>query len=110
MREVILFYNGLRIPTRQILDSRGTIPSKTAADAKVAIQEMAEYSPKWHNGTSRSRSTKLWTGLAAYTSTINNLGRDQESGMKNVYAVKLVGDYRSSRMDSSKEHANLVPK
>ncbi|GJS45489.1 homeodomain-like protein [Tanacetum coccineum] len=44
MQEVILFYNGLGIPTRQILDSRGAIPSKTAADAKVAIQEMAEYS------------------------------------------------------------------
>ncbi|GJT93282.1 retrovirus-related pol polyprotein from transposon TNT 1-94 [Tanacetum coccineum] len=58
MQEVILFYNGLGIPTRQILDSRGAIPSKTAADAKVAIQEMAEYSQKWHNGTSRSRSTE----------------------------------------------------
>ncbi|GKE69920.1 hypothetical protein Tco_1527992 [Tanacetum coccineum] len=44
MHKVILFYNGLGIPTRQILDSRGTIPSKTGADAKVAIQEMAEYS------------------------------------------------------------------
>ncbi|GKB23003.1 hypothetical protein Tco_0862404 [Tanacetum coccineum] len=32
------------IPTRQILDSRGAIPSKTAADAKVAIQQMDEYS------------------------------------------------------------------
>ncbi|GKE56140.1 retrovirus-related pol polyprotein from transposon TNT 1-94 [Tanacetum coccineum] len=48
MQEVILFYNGLRIPTRQILDSRGVIPFKTAADAKVAIQEMVEYS---QNGT-----------------------------------------------------------
>ncbi|GJR86492.1 hypothetical protein Tco_0210503 [Tanacetum coccineum] len=55
MQEVIFFYNGLGIPTRQILNSRGAIPSKTAADAKVAIQEMAEYSQKWHNGTSRSR-------------------------------------------------------
>ncbi|GJV67389.1 hypothetical protein Tco_1482898 [Tanacetum coccineum] len=44
LQEVILFYNGLDIPTRQILDSRGAIPSKTAADAKVAIKEMAEYS------------------------------------------------------------------
>ncbi|GJY19678.1 hypothetical protein Tco_0391169 [Tanacetum coccineum] len=34
MQEVILFYNGLGIPTRQILDSRGAIPSKTADDAK----------------------------------------------------------------------------
>ncbi|GJV71678.1 reverse transcriptase domain-containing protein [Tanacetum coccineum] len=44
MREVILLYNGLDVPTRQILDSKGAIPTKTAADAKVAIQEMAEYS------------------------------------------------------------------
>ncbi|GJV24255.1 putative reverse transcriptase domain-containing protein [Tanacetum coccineum] len=38
MQEVILFYNGLDIPTRQILDSRGVVPTKTAADAKTAIQ------------------------------------------------------------------------
>ncbi|GJZ84529.1 hypothetical protein Tco_0649868 [Tanacetum coccineum] len=35
MQDVILFYNGLGIPTRQILDLRGAIPSKTAADAKL---------------------------------------------------------------------------
>ncbi|GJZ30170.1 retrovirus-related pol polyprotein from transposon TNT 1-94, partial [Tanacetum coccineum] len=44
IQEVVLFYNELDVPTRQILDSRGAIPSKTIADAKVAIQEMAEYS------------------------------------------------------------------
>ncbi|GKD91855.1 hypothetical protein Tco_1371692 [Tanacetum coccineum] len=42
-KEVILFYNGLDVPTRQILDSRGAVPSKMVADAKTAIQEMAEY-------------------------------------------------------------------
>ncbi|GJY09886.1 hypothetical protein Tco_0378071 [Tanacetum coccineum] len=52
MQEVILFYNGLDVSTRQILDSRGVIPTKTAADAKTAIQEMAKYSHKLHNGTS----------------------------------------------------------
>ncbi|GJX39079.1 gag-pol polyprotein [Tanacetum coccineum] len=44
MQEVVLFYNGLGVPTRQILDSRRAIPSKAAADAKIAIQEIAEYS------------------------------------------------------------------
>ncbi|GKC53397.1 hypothetical protein Tco_1076142, partial [Tanacetum coccineum] len=34
MQEVILFYNGLGIPTRQILNSKGAIPSNTVADAK----------------------------------------------------------------------------
>ncbi|GJW09611.1 hypothetical protein Tco_1575438 [Tanacetum coccineum] len=63
--EIIFLYNGLDIPTRQILDSRGAIPTMTAIDAKTAIQEMAEYSQKWHNGTSRRRSTETSDGLAA---------------------------------------------
>ncbi|GJV93380.1 NUDIX hydrolase 6-like protein [Tanacetum coccineum] len=62
-QEVILFYNGLEVPTRQIFDSKGAIPSKTVADAKVAIQEMAKYSQKWHNGTSRTTSTETSNGL-----------------------------------------------
>ncbi|GJW16359.1 hypothetical protein Tco_0020492 [Tanacetum coccineum] len=68
------FYNGLEVPTRQILDSKGVIPTKSAADAKVAIQEMAEYSQKWHNGTSKIRSTKTSDGLAAIQAQLNNLG------------------------------------
>ncbi|GKC58120.1 hypothetical protein Tco_1085718 [Tanacetum coccineum] len=77
MQEVILFYNGLDVPTRQILDSRGAIPTKTVADAKVAIQEMAEYSQKWHNGTSsKNRSTKTSDGLATIQAQLNNLGRE----------------------------------
>ncbi|GKA09971.1 hypothetical protein Tco_0689404, partial [Tanacetum coccineum] len=55
---VILFYNGLEVLTRQILDSKGVIPTKTDANAKTAIQEMAEYSQKWHNRTSRTREIK----------------------------------------------------
>ncbi|GKC16503.1 mitochondrial proton/calcium exchanger protein-like protein isoform X1, partial [Tanacetum coccineum] len=38
--EVILFYNGLGIPTRQILDSRGAIPLKIIADAKKTLEEV----------------------------------------------------------------------
>ncbi|GJW27917.1 hypothetical protein Tco_0044792 [Tanacetum coccineum] len=73
--EVILFYNGLDIPTRHILDSRGAIPTITPANAKTTIQEMVEYSQKWHNGTSRGRSTKNSDGLAAIQAQLNNLGR-----------------------------------
>ncbi|GKE26471.1 zf-CCHC domain-containing protein [Tanacetum coccineum] len=89
IQEVILFYNGLGIPTRQILDSRGAIPSKTAADAKVAIQEMAEYSQKWHNGTSRSRSTETSDGLAAIQAQLNNLGREIKKVNEKVYAAQV---------------------
>ncbi|GJT30342.1 putative reverse transcriptase domain-containing protein [Tanacetum coccineum] len=89
MQEVILFYNGLEIPTRQILDSRGAIPSKTIADAKVAIQEMVEYSQKWHNGTSRSRSTETFDGLAAIQAQLNNLGREIKKVNEKIYAAQV---------------------
>ncbi|GKC81968.1 retrovirus-related pol polyprotein from transposon TNT 1-94, partial [Tanacetum coccineum] len=75
MQEVILFYNGLDVPTRQILDSKGAIQTKTTADANVAIQEMAEYSQKRYNGTSsRSRSAETSDGLAAIQAQLNSLG------------------------------------
>ncbi|GJU41096.1 reverse transcriptase domain-containing protein [Tanacetum coccineum] len=89
MQEVVLFYNGLDVPTRQILDSRGAIPSKTTADAKVAIQEMAEYSQKWHNGTSRTRSTETSDGLAAIQAQLNNLGREIKKVNEKVYAAQV---------------------
>ncbi|GJR48597.1 retrovirus-related pol polyprotein from transposon TNT 1-94 [Tanacetum coccineum] len=64
MQEVILFYNGLDVPTKQILDSKGVVPTMTVADAKKAIQQMAEYSQKWHNGTStKTRSAETSDGM-----------------------------------------------
>ncbi|GKA28764.1 hypothetical protein Tco_0715009 [Tanacetum coccineum] len=89
MQEVILFYNGLDVPTRQILDSRGAVPTKTVEDAKKAIQEMAEYSQKWHNGTSRGRSTKTSDGLAAIQAQLNNLGREIKKVNEKVYAAQV---------------------
>ncbi|GJW70485.1 retrovirus-related pol polyprotein from transposon TNT 1-94 [Tanacetum coccineum] len=86
-QEVILFYNGLDVPTQQILDSRGAVPTKTAADAKTAIQEMAEYSQKWHNRTSRGRSTETYDGLAAIQAQLNNLGREIKKVIEKVYAT-----------------------
>nr|GEV21095.1 zf-CCHC domain-containing protein/DUF4219 domain-containing protein/UBN2 domain-containing protein [Tanacetum cinerariifolium] len=54
----------------------GVIPSKNAADANVAIQEMVEYSKKWHNETSRTRSTETFDALAAIQAQLNNLRRE----------------------------------
>ncbi|GJS66558.1 retrovirus-related pol polyprotein from transposon TNT 1-94 [Tanacetum coccineum] len=89
MQEVVLFYNGLDVPTRQILDLKGAMPSKTAADAKVAIQEMAEYSQKCYNGTSRTRSTETSKGLAAIQAQLNNLGREIKKVNEKVYAAQV---------------------
>nr|GEV75248.1 retrovirus-related Pol polyprotein from transposon TNT 1-94 [Tanacetum cinerariifolium] len=84
--KVVLFYNELDVPTRQILDLKGAIPSKTVVDAKVEIQEMAEYSQKWHNGISRTRSTKTSNGLAAIQAQLK-LRREIKKVNEKVYAV-----------------------
>ncbi|GKF93541.1 hypothetical protein Tco_0283241, partial [Tanacetum coccineum] len=59
------------------------------ADAKTAIQEMAEYSQKWRNGTSRGRSMETSNGLAAIQAQQNNLGREIKKVNENVYAAQV---------------------
>ncbi|GJW72213.1 hypothetical protein Tco_0129130 [Tanacetum coccineum] len=62
-------------PPRQILDSKGAIPTKTAADAKIAIQEMAEYS---QNGITehlqKPEVLKLLTDWLLYKPSSTTLG------------------------------------
>nr|GEY04033.1 hypothetical protein [Tanacetum cinerariifolium] len=72
-----------------VLDLKGFIPSKTDADVKVAIQEMVEYSKKWHNGTSRTRSTETSDELAAIQAQLNNLGREIQKVNEKVYAAQV---------------------
>ncbi|GKB28713.1 uncharacterized mitochondrial protein-like protein [Tanacetum coccineum] len=62
---------------------------ETVADAKVSIQEMTEYFQKWHNGTSRTRSTKTSDGLAAIQAQLNNLGREIKKVNEKVYAAQV---------------------
>ncbi|GJQ95037.1 hypothetical protein Tco_0006176 [Tanacetum coccineum] len=73
----------------------GAIPSKTAVDAKITIQEMAEYSKKWHNRTSsRTKSTETYDGLAAIQAQLNNLGREIKKVNKKVYAAQFDAPYQ----------------
>ncbi|GKC69944.1 DNA-directed DNA polymerase [Tanacetum coccineum] len=82
---------GWMFQQRQILDSRGfrTLTEDICADAKKAIQEMAKYSQKWHNGTSRGRSTETSDGLAAIQAQLNNLGREIKKVNEKVYAAQV---------------------
>nr|GEW00851.1 hypothetical protein [Tanacetum cinerariifolium] len=73
----------------QYMNKARAIPTKTAADAKIAIQEMVEYSQKWHNGTSsKTRSTKTSDRLPAIKSQLNNIGREIKKVNEKVYAAQ----------------------
>ncbi|GJW36440.1 hypothetical protein Tco_0059360 [Tanacetum coccineum] len=45
--------------------------------------------PKWHNGTSRGKSTKTSDGLAAIQAQLNNLGREIKKVNEKVYATQV---------------------
>ncbi|GKF21322.1 hypothetical protein Tco_0069960 [Tanacetum coccineum] len=51
---------------------------------------MAEYSQKWHNGTSsRTRSTETSDGLAAIQAQLNNLEREIKKVNEKMYATQV---------------------
>ncbi|GJX26936.1 hypothetical protein Tco_0233232 [Tanacetum coccineum] len=50
---------------------------------------MAEYSQKWHNGTSKGRSNETSDGLAAIQAQLNNLGREIKKVNENFYAAQV---------------------
>ncbi|GJZ40119.1 hypothetical protein Tco_0586682 [Tanacetum coccineum] len=90
MKEVILFYKGLGVPTRQILNSKGTLPSMKVANAKKAIQDITDHSQKCHNGMfTRTRSTDSFDGLAAIQAQLNNLGREIKKVNENFYVAQV---------------------
>ncbi|GJY56921.1 hypothetical protein Tco_0456036, partial [Tanacetum coccineum] len=62
--EVILFYKGLDVPTRQILDSKGVVPKMSTVDAKKVVQEIVDHSKNWHDRAStRNRNSNTSDGL-----------------------------------------------
>ncbi|GJY37934.1 DNA-directed DNA polymerase [Tanacetum coccineum] len=50
---------------------------------------MTEYSQKWHNRTSRGRSTETSDGLAAIQAQLSNLGREIKKVNEKVYAAQV---------------------
>ncbi|GJW57656.1 reverse transcriptase domain-containing protein [Tanacetum coccineum] len=48
-QKVHIFYTGLDIPTRRVLDSKGFIPLMTPTQARISIQVMAEHSHNWYD-------------------------------------------------------------
>ncbi|GJS20636.1 hypothetical protein Tco_0449268 [Tanacetum coccineum] len=94
-----------RIPTRQILDSRGPIPSKTVADAKVAIQKMVGYSQKWHNGTSRSRRGGYRAAVLGFyqRNNANPSYQEQRQSMEDT-----LSKFMSKSAKRHEENSNLI--
>nr|GEY60917.1 putative reverse transcriptase domain-containing protein [Tanacetum cinerariifolium] len=86
-KEVILFYKGLDVPTRQILDSKGAIPFMKVVDAKKDTQDMTGHS---QNGTSTmTKSTDTFDGVDVIQAQLNNLGKEIKKVNERVYDAQV---------------------
>lgn len=47
--EVSIFYDGVNVTTRQLLDSQGPLRKKNPAEIKEPIKEFAKHSREYHN-------------------------------------------------------------
>ncbi|GJR19784.1 hypothetical protein Tco_0968311 [Tanacetum coccineum] len=100
MQEVISFYNGFDVHTRQILNSKGSIPSMKAADAKKAIQDMADHSRKWDNETSTRTISCESCGGPHYTKdcSLKEEGKTLEEAYYTQFGLPFLqgGRYRAA--------------
>ncbi|GJT56377.1 zinc finger, CCHC-type containing protein [Tanacetum coccineum] len=100
IQEVISFYKGLDVPTRQIHYFKGAISSMKATDAMKAIQDIVDHSKKWHNGTStRCKSTKTSDRLAAFQAQLITLEGKSRKRTKKCMMLKnsnLINEIRAS--------------
>ncbi|GJZ88155.1 hypothetical protein Tco_0659937, partial [Tanacetum coccineum] len=79
--------------------SKGAIPTMKAADAKKAIQDMADHPQKWHNRTStRTRSTVTFNELAVIQTQLNNLGKEIKKVNEREVPFPQGGRYRATAL------------
>ncbi|GKD54330.1 hypothetical protein Tco_1287717 [Tanacetum coccineum] len=74
---------------------------------------MAEYSQKWHNGTSlKARSTKTSDELAAIQAQLYNLRSEIKKVKEKVYAAQILEESLTKFMAEStnrhEENANII--
>ncbi|GJT92519.1 reverse transcriptase domain-containing protein [Tanacetum coccineum] len=113
MHEVVLFYNGLDVPTRQILDSRGAIPSKTAVDAKVPTTPKIVHSRK--KGKPLKNLTTLNSvhllkegGYSATAPGFYQRNNANPSQMSKVLQERGFGSLPSSTKTNSRDHVKSI--
>ncbi|GJX83047.1 hypothetical protein Tco_0332528 [Tanacetum coccineum] len=85
----------------------------SATDAKKSIQEMTDYSQKWHDGIStRSKSSNTSDGLVSIQAQLNNLGREIKKVNERVYDAQFgvpfpqAGRYRAAASGYQRDNEN----
>ncbi|GJW09054.1 DNA helicase [Tanacetum coccineum] len=90
-QKVHIFYKGLDIPSRKMVDSQGLIPMMPPTQAIKSIQIMADHSQNWYNeATTWQGNSNNPNDIALITKRIDNLGCDMQKLEENIHAIQVV--------------------
>ncbi|GJR47121.1 reverse transcriptase domain-containing protein [Tanacetum coccineum] len=94
-QKVHIFYTGLDIPTRKILDSNGFIPLMTVTQALESIQVMADHSHDWYDETTTRER-------------INDVLDNVYAIYENVKREHLAKEYHLKKEDEAIKHSRYM--
>ncbi|GJR61781.1 hypothetical protein Tco_1503943 [Tanacetum coccineum] len=89
-KKVHIFYKGLDIPSRKMVDSQGLIPMMPPAQALKSIQNMAGHLQNWYNeATTWHGSSNNSNDITNITKRIDNLEFDIQKLQENMHAIQV---------------------
>nr|GEW00083.1 hypothetical protein [Tanacetum cinerariifolium] len=89
-QKVHIFYTGLDIPTRLMLDSKGFIPLMTPAQALKTIQNMAEHSHNWYDKATTKESINDSSDKVDTKKLKENIQAIQDITVKDVEGLRQI--------------------
>ncbi|GJV58644.1 lon protease 2, peroxisomal [Tanacetum coccineum] len=89
-QKVQIFYKGLGIPSRKMVDSQGLIPMMPPSQALKSIQIMADYSQNWYNeATTWQGSSNNLNDIVLITKRVDNLGCNMQKLQENIHVIQV---------------------
>ena len=91
-QEMSIFYDGVNVMTRQLLDSQGPLTKKNPREVKELIEEFAKHSREYHNP--RQDGIKGGGGaqteeIAAVMAMLNNMDRRITQMDQSIHAIRV---------------------
>ncbi|GKE88137.1 hypothetical protein Tco_1565612 [Tanacetum coccineum] len=106
-QKVHIFYIGLDIPTRRVLDSKGFIPLMTPTQALISIQVMAEHSHNWYDETTTRELINDSPNNVDTKKPKENI-HDIQANFKNCKGVHLTMEYPLEKEDKEVEQSKYM--
>ncbi|KAL7605584.1 hypothetical protein Lser_V15G18945 [Lactuca serriola] len=91
-QEVSIFYDGVNVTTRQLLDSQGPLTKKAPAVIKTLVEELSKHSREYHNlrnDTARGVVNSVSDDMAAMMAKLESMDRRMTKMDQSIHAIRV---------------------